>query len=258
MRGSPICGEISRRAFHYNGALVNLVNGQWQWPRVFSVTVCSVGCNTTNFCCSFCKKDAPAPVFKSSAGLYWGSSQQRALGWLAFPWLPCLHPCNCRSERHSGRKGCAVAQCRHAALLAWSLPIVTGLPLSSWGTASLSCRPLLSSAASWAELRLLLSWFSDVSFKFLYVWTLGWQWMLLLWKTGRKTLPQPNWNLQHLSVCAIPASGHPHGKKKCFLVLRWNSMSLNLCLFPLVLSRDTAEKSLALSSFPTIITYKHW
>lgn len=56
------------------------------------------------------------------------------------------------------------------------------------------------------------------------------------------------WRLHSLFVQPVPVLGHFH---RCSLMFRGNPLCVSLCLLPLVLSLDIAEKSLAQSSLPS-------
>lgn len=54
------------------------------------------------------------------------------------------------------------------------------------------------------------------------------------------------WRLHNLSEPPVPVFDHTHIKKNLFLKFKHNCLYFNLCLFRLILSLDTTQKSLTL------------
>lgn len=58
------------------------------------------------------------------------------------------------------------------------------------------------------------------------------------------------WRLSvNLPMKLVPVLSHPHCKKKCFFMFKWNHPYFTLCLLPLALSLNKTEKSLTVFSF---------
>lgn len=63
------------------------------------------------------------------------------------------------------------------------------------------------------------------------------------------------WRLHNILNKPEPMLPHPHSKKMCFLMFRWNLLYFSLCPLPLVLSLANTEKSLVLSSLHPPLRY---